>query len=239
MKNYIGLGNNIRNARLRKGFSMLGLARESGISFTALRQVEIGQTQSPRPALIQKIAKALKIPEIDLIESITEDKLREAELEFYEYKRRRAAGEIEDDVLSINEYDLICASAGDGSSCPEHENELGVLKITKDSIRGVSKLDYKHLSFINVSGDSMEPLFHDRDQVLINTNSKKIKDGKVYVISMNEELFIKRIYKELDGSIKAISENKRYPPFIIQKDSFESKNLSIIGLVEASIVKIY
>lgn len=56
-------------------------------------------------------------------------------------------------------------------------------------------------------GRSMEPTIFDGDVVLINTAEKKIVDGKVYAFLVGDELRIKRLYRQMDGKIRAASDN--------------------------------
>lgn len=55
---------------------------------------------------------------------------------------------------------------------------------------------YSHNSFlIEVSGNSMEPLINDGEFVLVDPSNIEITNGKVYVVTYNDETFIKRIEK--------------------------------------------
>jgi phage repressor protein C with HTH and peptisase S24 domain len=86
-----------------------------------------------------------------------------------------------------------------------------------------------------VSGSSMEPRYQDGDSIVVDYCQRDtVIDGKVYAISLNAEVFIKRLFKEVDGSIRIVSDNQdktRYPDKIVTPQFME--RLQIIGRVIA------
>ncbi len=57
----IGIGGRLRSARRRLGWSREALAFHSGISWSAIAQVEIGRRQNLRPTTLQALAAALGV----------------------------------------------------------------------------------------------------------------------------------------------------------------------------------
>lgn len=90
---------------------------------------------------------------------------------------------------------------------------------------------YSHDSFlIEVSGDSMEPTISDGEYVLVDPTSIEICEGKVYVITYNNETYIKMIEKHEEDEIVLLkSVNQKYRDKIIKKEEFE--NVKIEGRV--------
>jgi len=86
-----------------------------------------------------------------------------------------------------------------------------------------------------VSGSSMEPRYQDGDSIVVDYCQRDtIIDGKVYAIALNAEVFIKRLFKEVDGSIRIVSDNPdkiRYPDKIVTPQFLD--RLQIIGRVVA------
>lgn len=112
----------------------------------------------------------------------------------------------------LNEYDFIprhAAKAGAGASLETSDEVEGYYAFRKDWM-GQNNLHAKNAVMLPVTGDSMEPLLFDGDMLLVDKNEKEITDGKIYVVTLGEELRVKRIFHGLDGIILR-SENPRYP----------------------------
>ncbi len=82
---------------------------------------------------------------------------------------------------------------------------------------------------ILVRGDSMEPTLRPRDPIVIDFGVRSIMGTGVYVIRIDEELFVKRLDRFPDGSIRVSSDNAFYAPYTIQPGSGIS--LDIVGKV--------
>lgn len=72
-------------------------------------------------------------------------------------------------------------------------------------------LDRAHLSLISVTGDSMEPLLYDGDEILVDTAPRQPRDG-VHVVRIGDALHVKRVQQAQAGEIRLISVNEAYPP---------------------------
>lgn len=90
---------------------------------------------------------------------------------------------------------------------------------------------YSHDSFlIEVSGDSMEPTISDGEFVLVDPTSIEICEGKIYVITYNDETFIKIVEEHEEDEIVLLkSINQKYRDKVIKKEEFE--NVKIEGRV--------
>lgn len=73
---------------------------------------------------------------------------------------------------------------------------------------------------MDVVGDSMEPLIQDSDTILIDQQDIEIQEGKIYVVTLGEELRVKRVFRGLDGLILR-SENKIYPDIEISASDID------------------
>ena len=67
------------------------------------------------------------------------------------------------------------------------------------------------LSLIAVSGDSMEPMLRDGDEILVDRTPRGVRDG-VHVVRLGDTLHVKRVQQVSPGEIKLISDNEAYPP---------------------------
>lgn len=83
-------------------------------------------------------------------------------------------------------------------------------------------IDFKDIDFvISVSGDSMEPTYHDGDKVMIK-KQRDIKIGEIGAFMVNGEAYIKEL-----GNECLISHNKKYAPIHFN----ESMRIDCIGKV--------
>lgn len=100
------------------------------------------------------------------------------------------------------------AKAGAGSSLETGERVEAYFAFRRDwlSKRGIPP---EKAVLIDVKGDSMEPLLRAGDTLLVDTGDTEIMDEKIYVITLQDELKVKRILKEARG-IYLHSENRKY-----------------------------
>lgn len=100
------------------------------------------------------------------------------------------------------------AKAGAGSSLETGDKVESYFAFRRDwlSKRGIPP---EKAVLIDVKGDSMEPLLRAGDTLLVDTSDTEIMDEKIYVITLQDELKVKRILKEARG-IYLHSENRKY-----------------------------
>ncbi len=128
-----------------------------------------------------------------------------------------------EDYAFVPLYDAQC-SAGDGS-WNEDSRVLTKLSFTRYSLRKQG-LTPERLSAIRIDGDSMEPVLHSGDTVLIDHTRRTIEGEGIYVLRLDGHLYAKRLQRNFDGVV-IISENKQYPPITVPSDRLEE--LDIIG----------
>lgn len=125
----------------------------------------------------------------------------------------------------VRYFSEVNASAGGGADNDDEVYEPLMLEANfVTSLGGESEL--KNIEAINVTGDSMEPLFNYGDIIFINRSKRDIGRGGVFTINTEHGLFIKRIQKRIDGKIDIISDNKDYPTM-----SADPQEIEIIGRV--------
>lgn len=113
-----------------------------------------------------------------------------------------------------------------GSGCMVFSEAKEKLAVTKDIITNYSASN--QYSIISARGSSMSPTINDDDKLVIQHNlNEQIIDDTVYLFRYNDELFIKRLVKNVD-QIVCISENPRFQDRIIEP---KEDNFSIIGKV--------
>jgi phage repressor protein C with HTH and peptisase S24 domain len=81
-------------------------------------------------------------------------------------------------------------------------------------------LDAAQLSAISVAGDSMEPVLHDGDEILVDLTRRPLRDG-IHVVRLGEALHVKRVQATGAGRLTLISANRAYPPIEVAADEVE------------------
>ena len=112
---------------------------------------------------------------------------------------------------ALAEYDLVprhAAKAGAGASLETSDATEGFYAFRKDWL-GQKNIHAGSAVLLTVTGDSMEPLFREGDTLLVDKNDREIVDGRIYVVTLGEELRVKRVQKGVSGLILH-SENPRY-----------------------------
>lgn len=135
-------------------------------------------------------------------------------------------GELDSKYAFIPLYDATC-SAGSGA-WNDRERVLTHIAFTRYSLRKQG-LEVSQLSAVRIKGDSMEPLLHDNDTVLIDHNQSSITADGIYVLRVEDHLYAKRLQRQMDGSLLVISENNVYKPMTVGKEALN--DLAIIGRV--------
>src|SRR5574344_268072 len=127
-----------------------------------------------------------------------------------------------DDIV-VDFYPDIFASCGNGRIVFSQEKEI--IYIPKALLSRYS--NNKQYSMICASGDSMSPYINSGDKLIIeHINGSQIIDNKIYVFFYNDELFVKRLSKNIDEIIIK-SDNPNYNSRTISGESIN--NLNIIG----------
>ena len=128
------------------------------------------------------------------------------------------------DNISLDFYPDVFGSCGEG--CMVFSETSEKMSVTKDVITNYSPNN--KYSIISARGSSMAPTINDDDRLVIQHNEEnQIIDDTVYLFRYNDELFIKRLVKNVD-QIVCISENPRFQDRIIEP---KGDNFSIIGKV--------
>ncbi len=115
-----------------------------------------------------------------------------------------------DDVTYVPVLD-VAAAAGDGVD--NHSDEIiAYLPFPLDFLRR-RNINPDNVKAIRAYGDSMEPTIPDRALVIIDVTKSDLRDGRIYALRAPDGLRLKRIQRQMDGSVVLISDNKdRYPP---------------------------
>lgn len=128
-----------------------------------------------------------------------------------------------DDYAFVPLYDAQC-SAGDGA-WNENCRVLTHISFTRYSLRKQG-LTPDHLSAIRIDGDSMEPVLHNGDTVLIDHTRTTIEGEGIYILRLDGHLYAKRLQRNFDG-VSVISANSAYDKVTVPRDRLHE--LEIVG----------
>ena len=121
------------------------------------------------------------------------------------------------DWLDIPRLD-IAASAG-GGALGGIDQAVGTFRFSSQWLREQG-FSAAMLSAIRVSGDSMEPLLRDGDEILVDRTPRPLRDG-IHVVRVDGTLLVKRVQTGHPGQIVLESENPSYRPIVLPPGEIE------------------
>ena len=124
-----------------------------------------------------------------------------------------------EDIASFRFIPKVEAVAGAGASLMTSDMVKGFYAFRTDWL-GISHISDTKSVLMDVRGDSMEPLFRDGDTLLVDQSDTEIMDGRIYVVTLGDELRVKRIQKGFKGVVLR-SENPRYADITIEGADLE------------------
>lgn len=197
------------------GVSQGQLAEMVGISQPAIQKMTSGKTNGSRKMV--ELARALRVRPEWLSSGIGEmraedhrDSAIPPESEWGRVDAWDSKTSLPDDEVEVPYLKDIELACGDGS-CLEDDYNGFKLRFAKSTLRKVGAQKDSVLCF-PASGNSMEPLIPEGTTVAINTNDKKIVDGKVYAISQDGWKRLKVLYRISPGRVVIRSFNSdEYP----------------------------
>ena len=120
------------------------------------------------------------------------------------------------------------ASAGHGLISAE-EQEVERIAFRLEWLREIG-LDPKQAGLLTAAGDSMHPTIPDGALILVDRRAEQpIRSGFIYVIVLDGEVLVKRLSRNVDGTIDLISDNPLYPIRSIKQTEFD--RLTVAGRV--------
>ena len=190
------------------------IADQLGISYQAYSAWERG-VKEPSKEKVKRLEQILKVPkgyftEIEIVR-LYNTLSNKGKNQVVEYARDLMQKEKTQKVISVSEnlyeyhvYEKM--SAGIGASVYDDRNY--------DTVYFDEELAHDFASW--VSGDSMEPKYHNGSVALIRETGFDY-DGAVYAVVCNSQTYIKRVYREEKG-LRLVSINPKYKDIFISYD---------------------
>lgn len=198
------------------------ISDQLGISYQAYSAWERG-VKEPSKEKVNRLEQILRVPkgyfteiEIARLYNVLSNK---GQNQVLEYTRRLVQEEsrkivtVSENLYEYHVYEKM--SAGIGASVYDNRNY--------DTVYFNEELAHDFASW--VSGDSMEPKYHNDSVALIRETGFDY-DGAVYAVVWNSQTFIKKVYREKEG-LRLVSINKAYKDIYIPYD----ENPRIVGKI--------
>ena len=132
----------------------------------------------------------------------------------------------DDEYVLIPAYD-IAVSAGHGSFINgETPTKHLAFRQRWLTARG---LHAKNLTALFTKGDSMQPTIPDGSAIVIDKSRTTALDGKLYVIRIDDRLYVKRTQWLINGDLSLINDNKYYAPQTLSTADMDEHNIQICG----------
>lgn len=217
------LGTYLKKIREEREISLREVYKRTGITFSHLSMIENGK-RNVTPALLKNLASFYGVSYLDLYEKAGYIDL--------------IASEKEPNILvplsELNQTEIpVLGKVKAGYDYLAQENVIGhVFLDFKPS-------DPENYYALQVTGDSMEPLFSDGDIAIVHKQDD-FENGNTCIILVNgDEATVKKVVKKEDG-IELIAMNPYYPPRCFSKNEMDEIPVRIIGkVVEARKRKIF
>ncbi|MCK1228263.1 XRE family transcriptional regulator [Streptococcus uberis] len=213
------VGSKIRELRKSKGLTQKELAEKIGLGDTTIANYEKG-FRTPKRNKIFKIAEVLGYP-IDDFFPPTNKETNTTTIETPKDKLIKAF-----DVLSADSKNKLLKYAQllQEAESTEYFEVITTTKLAAGVGYAFNEYDQKKVYVMNrppkydvasfVSGDSMEPKYHDGDIVYLVDKGLSSYSGEICAVAYEGKTYIKRVFTEA-GRLRLESLNPKYPDFYI------------------------
>lgn len=126
-------------------------------------------------------------------------------------------GSTDDDCVEL-EHIHISPSCGNGTIVLD-DAEITPVKLGKAIISNILKISKpEFLKTFRASGDSMESVIEDGDILLVDTGRTDFQNGGIFLLTINNDWFVKRLRLRATGELDIISDNEKYPTETLKPD---------------------
>lgn len=218
----------LKARRKERKMTQKDIADQLGISYQAYSAWERG-VKEPSKEKVSRLEQLLKVPkgyftEIEIVR-LYNTLSNKGKNQVVEYARDLVQKEKNQQVISVSEnlyeyhvYEKM--SAGIGASVYDDRDY--------DTVYFNEVLAHDFASW--VSGDSMEPKYHNGSVALIRETGFDY-DGAVYAVVCNNQTYIKRVYREENG-LRLVSINPKYEDLFISYD----EDPRVVGIIVGNFI---
>ena len=110
------------------------------------------------------------------------------------------------------------------------EADVTPIRIGKEIIKDIWKVSSPDvLKLFKASGDSMENTIEDGNILLVDTSRTDYHNGGIYVLTINNDWFVKRLRLKINGDLEIISDNPKYDPEVLKPNT--DIEINVVGRV--------
>lgn len=212
------IGARLFQTREQLGISRAEVAKTVGIGTTTLQQWEVGNREASIETLGQ-LATLYNVSPQYLIFGTDGDT-----------PPPEPTSTSDDEYHYVPYYRDIIASAGGGKFSDGVIGTDDFLAFRKEWINRTS-LTAKDLVALNTDGDSMLPTIPENATILVDKSKNIAKDGRIYVVRIDDRLYVKRTQWIPTGGLRLISDNSAYESFDISRQELAHGNIQVYGQV--------
>lgn len=115
------------------------------------------------------------------------------------------------------------------------EADITPVKIGREIIKNIWNSKPENLKIFKASGDSMQETITDNDLLLIDLSKTDFRNGGIFLLTINNDWYIKRLRMRLTGELDIISDNPKYPIETLTPDT--TAEIKVIGRVIKNLSK--
>ena len=184
----------LENNKTKPNISEYEFAKSSNINPNKLSEIRSGKVKSLSPKIALEISKQYGYEFLWILTG--EGNMLSSSLT-----------NLSNDCIALERIG-INPSCGTGTVVLDDAEVTPVL-LGKKLIENIFKVsDVNNLKVFRASGDSMEDTIYDNDDLLVDIGRKDFNNGGIFVLTINNEWFIKRLQLRINGDLDIISDNK-------------------------------
>jgi phage repressor protein C with HTH and peptisase S24 domain len=127
------------------------------------------------------------------------------------------------------DYIHITPSCGRGTVVLD-DADVTPVRIGKEVIKDIWKVSSPEVfKLFKASGDSMENTIEDGNILLVDTSRTDYHNGGIYVLTINNDWFVKRLRLKINGDLEIISDNPKYDPEVLRPNT--DIEINVVGRV--------
>ena len=193
-----------------RGLTQSDIARALSVRPQAVQQWVSGKTR-PTGKNLEALAEYLQLPPAVIVHGATADRLTTSTVE------------LDNGLISIPRF---TASGSCGANMITNSGERSIIDMIRMTVAWLRAkaptANLRHLEIITANGDSMTPTIKNLDFVFVDRSCTEVRGEGIYAVTFCGDTYIKRVQKQVDGSLLLISDNVRYPPITVTKEQLDS-----------------
>ena len=198
----------LKNRREELGYSTNQMLMKTDIEKSDISRIENGKKRKLNPFYLKKLAKALKLDVVELFKMVG---FLDEDIEIHTKKESFEIKNVIRDIVYLPVYGK--ASAGNGYL--NLEQEIYKMPILDEDFPD-------GCFFVKIEGNSMEPTIIEGEFALVDPNDIDYQKNKIYVVTYDDESFIKRmVVDEGTGIVILKSDNQDYDDILIDREKQE------------------